>query len=61
MKFAIVRLLLGTFLALAALWGGAYFLDLYPFKHWANFPVFMTAMVVFIGGAFLAASSFEVA
>jgi hypothetical protein len=53
-------LLLGVLLALAALWGGAYFLDLYPFKHWANFPVFVTAMVAFLGGVFLAISSFEI-
>jgi len=53
-----VKGILGIFLALVSLWGGAYALNYFPISHWASFPTALTATFSFISGMALALIGF---
>lgn len=50
MKINFVLAAIGTALILGSIWGGSYFLSLYPHEHWANFPIFTSAVIAFFAG-----------
>ncbi len=37
--------------ALTDIWVASYLMDIYPFGHWASFPIFITSMVIMIASA----------
>lgn len=49
----LLQIILGCLLILSSLWFGSYFIHEFPIEHWANFPIYMTALGAFIGGSAL--------
>lgn len=47
---SILMIVTGVILLLISVFGGSYFLHIYDYTHWLNFPVFFTAMILFFSG-----------
>ena len=50
----ILILFCAAVLIFGSLWGGAYFMHIYPQGTWQGFPVFFTALALFAAGVVLA-------
>lgn len=49
----IALIILSVLLVLISIWGGAYFLSIYGYGSWQNFPIFITAFYAGAGGYYI--------
>ena len=52
-------IVIGIAIIMLSVWGGCYFLHLYPYGEWQNFPIFLTSLLAFGFGVFVSSKGFK--